>query len=141
MAKSRGKTLDRLLRVRELQLNMVRADEVRAQAKLDSEQTLRDRIAALADNVAPARAPSGALSLAAAAHFRDRLHRSAEAADMRLKIALETLERAADATREAKRDHSAIEKLIEREAAEQAVKAIRALEEPPPVRKFRHGPC
>jgi hypothetical protein len=137
----RRKTLDRLLRVRELQLNMVRADEARAQQKLDSEQTLRDRIAALVDNVAPAREPNAALSLAAAAHFRDRLHRSAEAADMRLKIALETLQRAAEATRDAKRDHSAIEKLIERDAADQALKAIRALEEPMPVRRFRHGPC
>lgn len=135
------KTLDRLLRVRELQLNMVRADEVRAQAKLDSEQHLRNRIAALADNVAPAPEPSGALALMAAAHFRDRLQRSAEAADARLHAANETLERAAAATREAKRDHSAIEKLIERETADQALKAMRALEELPPVRKIRHGPC
>ena len=57
------KTLDRLLRVRSLQLNLVRADEARAQAKLDSEQALKARIAALADNVAPAPEPSGALAL------------------------------------------------------------------------------
>jgi hypothetical protein len=137
----RRKTLDRLLRVRSLQLNLVRADEARAQAKLDGEQHLRNRIAALADNVAPAPAPSGALALMAAAHFRDRLQQSAEAADARLHVAAQGLERAAAAARDAKRDQTAIEKLIEREMAEQALKAIRALEEPPPVRKFRHGPC
>lgn len=137
----RKKTLDRLLRVRSLQLNLVRADEARAQTKLDSEQALRNRIAALAANVAPASQPSGALSLMAAAHFRDRLHRSAEAADARLRVAERGLERASEATREAKRDQSAIEKLLEREAAEQALKAIRQLEEAPPVRKIRHGPC
>jgi flagellar FliJ protein len=136
------KTLDRLLRVREMQLNMVRADEVRAQAKLDSEQTLRSRIAALAENVAPAPAPAiGALGLAAAAHFRDRLHQSAEAADARLRNAAAMAERAAEATREARRDHNAIEKLIERDAAEQALKALRELEEAPPVRRIRHDPC
>jgi flagellar FliJ protein len=135
------KTLDRLLRVRELQLNLVRVDEARALAKLDSERHLRTRIAALADNVAPAPEPSGALALMAAAHFRDRLHRSAEAADARLDAAARGLERATAATREAKRDHAAIEKLLERDAADRAVKAIRELEEPPPVRRFRHGPC
>lgn len=137
----RKKTLDRILRVRELQLNLVRADEARAQQKLDSEQSLRNRIAALADNVAPAPEPSGAWTLMAAAHFRDRLHRSAEAADARLRVAERGLERASDATREAKRDHAAIEKLLERDAAEQALKALRELEDAPPVRKFRHGPC
>ena len=135
------KTLDRLLRVRSLQLNLVRADEARAQSKLDSEQALKDRIAALTDNVAPAPEPSGALALMAAAHFRDRLHRSAEAADARLRVAATGLERASEATREARRDHAAIEKLLEREAADQALKALRELEDAPPVRKIRHGPC
>lgn len=135
------KTLDRLLRVRSLQLGLVRAQEARAQSKLDGEQTLKARIAALADNVAPAREPSGALSLMAAAHFRDRLQRSAEAAEARLQAAATSLERACEATREAKRDQSAIQKLLEREAAEQALKALRALEDAPPFRKFRHGPC
>ena len=77
----------------------------------------------------------------AAAHFRDRLHRSAEAADARLRVAAHGLERASEATREARRDHAAIEKLLEREAAEQALKALRELENAPPVRKIRHGPC
>lgn len=137
----RGKTLDRLLRVRTLQLNMVRAEEARAHDRVASEQTLRNRIAALTDNVGPAPPPGAALSLIAAAHFRDRLHKSAEAADARLRAAEQVLERAGAATREARRDHSAIEKLIAREEADQALKAIRALEEPPPVRRFRHGPC
>jgi len=138
---SRAKTLDRLLRVRSLQLNLVRAEEARAQHRRDSERTLKDRIAALAENVAPAPEPSGAIALRAAAHFRERLQQSAEAAEARLRAAERGLERAAEATREAKRDHSAIEKLIEREAAEQALKALRELEEPLPMRKIRHGPC
>jgi hypothetical protein len=49
--------------------------------------------------------------------------------------------RAAEATREARRDQSAIEKLMIRADAEAALKALRALEVAPPVRKIRHDPC
>ncbi|TPG20812.1 hypothetical protein EAH87_05435 [Sphingomonas koreensis] len=138
---AKAKTLDRLLRVRTLQLGLVRAEEARAHEKLASEAALRNRITQLTESVDPATPPGAAFSLIAAAHFRDRLHRSAEAADARVIAAQRLAARAGEATRDAKRDHAAIEKLIARADAVQLVKAIRALEETPPVRKFRHDPC
>ncbi|MBW8786084.1 MAG: hypothetical protein JF593_15920, partial [Novosphingobium sp.] len=80
-------------------------------------------------------------SLVAAAHFRSRLHQSAEHAEHRLRAAEAAAERAAEATREAKRDQSAVEKLMVRADREAALKAIRALEAAPAVRKIRHDPC
>lgn len=136
------KKLERLLRVRTLQLGLVRADEVQAAARVASETNLRARIAQLADDVAPTPAPTRGISFVAAAHFRERLHHSAEAAESRVRAAEAVAMRAATATREAKRDQSAIEKLIERADADAALKAIRALEAaPPPARKIRHDPC
>jgi len=133
--------LDRLLRVRTLQLGMVRAQEVRAQERFAGEATLKGRINQLAEGVAPLTTSTQGFSLVAAAHFRDRLQQSAEAAEGRLRAAELVVERAAEATREAKRDQSAIEKLIARADAEAVVKAIRALEAAPPARKIRHDPC
>lgn len=139
---AKAKQLDRILRVRTLQLGMVRADEVRAQAKLQSEAELATRIARLADSVAPAPADAGSgFSLVAAAHFRSRLHHSAELAETRLREAEDAAERAAEATREAKRDQSAVEKLMARADRDAALKAIRAMESAPVVRKIRHDPC
>ncbi|NYT41749.1 hypothetical protein HZY97_13335 [Sphingomonas sp. R-74633] len=136
------KKLDRLLRVRTLQLDLVRADEVRAVAKVDQEARLRDRIASLAANVAPvASASESASSLAAAANFRDRLHQSAFAADKRVEVAEQSLEIARTATREARRDQSAIEKLLTRAEADAALKALRELEALPPMGKNRHDIC
>lgn len=133
--------LDRLLRVRTLQLGLIRADEARAQERFASEATLKGRIAQLAANIAPAPTDTHAFSIIAAAHFRERLQISAEAADNRLRMAEQGMERAAAASREAKRDQSAIEKLLSRADAEAALKAIRALEVAPPSRKIRHDPC
>lgn len=135
--------LDRLLRVRTLQLGLVRADEVQARDRVTSEQALAGRIAQLAQNVAPAPepAPVAGFSLVAAAHFRERLHQSAEAAQARLRTAETQASRATEATREARRDQNAIEKLIARADAADVVKAIRAMEAAPPVRKIRHDPC
>jgi hypothetical protein len=134
--------LDRILRVRTLQLGLTRADESRAQAKVASEAALRNRIAELSEGVAPAASEAAdALSFMAAAHFRDRLHQSAAAAEERLRVAKAVLERAGEARKQAKRDQSAVEKLIARDDAAAAVKAIRALEEAPPLRKIRHDPC
>jgi len=139
---AKKKQLDRILRVRTLQLGMTRADEVRAQAKLASEAELATRIARLADSVAPAPAEAGSgFSLVAAAHFRSRLHQSAELAEARLRDAEMAAEMAAEATREAKRDQSAVEKLMARADREAALKAIRAMESAPVVRKIRHDPC
>ncbi len=137
-----AKKLDRLLRVRTLQLDQVRANEVRARERFEQEALLRERIASLAANVAPA--PSGAEfanSLIAAAHYRERLQQSAQAADRRVAIAEQGLETAREATREARRDQSAIEKLIARAEQEAALKALRALEAMPAIRKNRHDPC
>ena len=133
--------LDRLLRVRTLQLGLVQADEARARDKAHAETTLHGRIVQLSENVAPTVAPIGASALGAAAHFRDRLQQSAEAAEGRLRAAERVVERAAEATREARRDQNAIEKLIARADADAALKAIRALEAAPPTRKIRHDPC
>lgn len=133
--------LDRILRVRTLQLGLVRAEEVRAKERFASETNLKGRIAQLAEAVAPNAVQTQGFSLIAAAHFRDRLQQSAEAAEGRLLAAERVVERAAEATREAKRDQSAIEKLIARADADAALKAIRALEAAPPTRKIRHDPC
>lgn len=135
------KQLDRLLRVRTLQLNLVRADEARAADKRASEADLAHRIARLAENVAPAPTEGNGFALVAAAHFRSRLHQSAEMAAARLRDAEIAADRAAEATREARRDQNAIEKLLARADADAALKAIRALEAAPPVRKIRHDPC
>ncbi|MBX9730581.1 MAG: hypothetical protein K2X59_04575 [Sphingomonas sp.] len=140
MAK-RGVSLDRILRVRTLQLGLVRAAEVQAEEKLASEEALRQRIAQLVENVAPQQSADEAFSFIAAAHFRERLHQSAAAADSRLQMASRNLERASEATREARRDQSAVEKLIARDDQAAVLKAMRALEEAPAMRKNRHDPC
>ncbi len=141
MADKHQKKLGRLLRVRTLQLDMVRASEVAAQAKVTNEEALRARIAQLAQGVAPAPKPGSATSLIAAAYYRDRLHQSAFAADRRVAEAQRGLDTARAATREAKRDQTAIEKLIERAEANAARRAMRALEDMPAIPKKRHDPC
>jgi len=132
---------DRILRVRTLQLGQVRAEEGRARAKVEQEQALRERIMQLSANVAPSREQSTATGLIAAAHYRERLHQSAHAANQRVAVAEQGLSAAAEATREAKRDQTAIEKLIARSDAEAAIKALRALEALPPTGKNRHDLC
>lgn len=141
MARSAEK-LARLHRVRTLQLEQVRSDEMRAHVLKSQEEQLRDRIATLAANVAPATgADFFASTLMAAAHYRDRLQRSADAAERRVQAAEQGLESARAATREARRDQNAIEKLMEREAADAALKALRALEALPPSGRKRHDLC
>lgn len=135
------KKLDRILKVRTLQLDLVRADEARANERFAGEVALRNRIAQLAEGIAPAQSVGKGFSLVAAAHFRDRLQQSAEAAEGRMRAAEHVVQQAAEKTREAKRDQSAIEKLLDRAAADAALKAIRALEAVPPSRKIRHDPC
>ena len=68
----------------------------------------------------PAPLPGSATSLIAAAHYRERLHQSAFAAERRVADAQRGLDHARSATQEAKRDQSAIEKLIERAEAREA---------------------
>lgn len=142
MSKGQKQKLDRLLRVRTLQLNLVRAGEAAANAKLDSETALQTRIRKLADNVAPRVDDGGfASNLASAAYYRDRLHASAVAADARRAMAEAGVERARAATREARRDQSAIEKLIDRAKAQAALKELRAMEDVPGFKRNRHDPC
>ena len=137
----RGVSLDRILRVRTLQLGLVQAEEIRAREKLDNEAALKQRIDRLADSVAPEQSSASAFSLIAAAHFRERLHQSAHASDARVQQAASRLDQATAATQEARRDQSAIEKLITREQQAEALRAVRALEAAPPLRKNRHDPC
>ena len=137
----KAKRFDRLLRVRTLQLGQVRTQEVHARARVVHEETLRERISQLSASVAPAEQQETANSLIAAAHYRERLHQSAIAADRRVAVAEQGLAEAEQATREARRDQSAIEKLIGREEAEAALKALRALETLPPTGRNRHDLC
>lgn len=137
-----SKKLERLLRVRTLQLDQVRAQEIHARRRVEQEEQLRERIAGLAANVAPVLGGHElATSLSAAAHYRERLHQSADAAERRVKVAEQGLEQARSATMDARRDQSAIEKLIVREEAQAALKALRELETLPPARKNRHDIC
>lgn len=136
-----GRKLGRILRVRTLQLGQVRAKEVDARGRVEQELELRQRIAQLAANVAPTEAQESATALRAAAHYRERLHVSAIAAEKRVEVAERGLDAAQAATREARRDQTAVEKLIARAEAETVVKALRALEELPPTGKNRHDLC
>ena len=138
-----AKKLARLLRVRTLQLDQVRAAEVQARTRVDAEESLRERIDKLAAKISPSATPlpTFATSFIAAAHYRDRLHQSAHAAERRVAVAQQGLETARAATREAHRDQSAIEKLIEREDARAALKALRELEALPASPRKRHDIC
>lgn len=140
MADRRAK-FTRLLRVRSLQLGQVRVQEVEAQARLVQEQGLRDRIAQLSAGVAPAPAPVRADTLAASAFYRERLQQSAASAAHRVAVAEARVANARTATREARRDQTAVEKLLARAEGEAMRKAMRALEELPPAARKRHDPC
>lgn len=144
--RDRGKMLARLHRVRSIQLDIVRAAEADAHDRVASEAALRNRIATLAAGVAPQPSAAGGsdlhgVSFAAAALYRARLQVSAQAAEARVVHATARVEQASAATRAAHQDRHAIEKLIEREDAAAALKAVRALEVAPPSRAVRHDPC
>ena len=138
-----AKRLARLHRVRTLQLGLAQADEARARDSAASEAALSRRIADLAAAVAPRPAQeAGGVALAAQAHFRERLHLSADAAANRVRQADAETERRAEQTRAARRDQSAIEKLMDRRRMEAIAAEMRALQDaPPPPRKNRHDPC
>lgn len=133
-----AKRLKRLHRVRTLQLGLARADESRAQAQLSSETQLAHRITQLADAVAPQASDNArATNLAAAAHFRERLHRSAEAAMNRVRMAETQADLSSEATRTAKRDQSAVEKLLDRQRADDVRAEMKQLEDAPASRPRR----
>lgn len=136
-----ARRLGRLLRVRELQLAVRQAAESEANARLASETELRQRVAELAADVAPRESLTGAGALQAAAQYRERLHQTAVAVDQRVRAAEHGLAQAKDATREAKRDQSAMEKLAARAEREAMIRMLKALEDAPTVRRVRHDPC
>lgn len=130
--------LKRIHRVRTLQLTLARAEEARANAQVATEQALSERIAQLSEAVAPA--SGSAAALLAASHYRERLGKSAVAAANRIRTAESDAASAAEGSRAAKRDQSAVEKLIERARGEALRRDMRALEDAPVPRK-RHGLC
>jgi flagellar FliJ protein len=123
--------LGRLLRVRALQLDQARVEEMAAAERNSSAHALVTRIASLSRDVAPRAGTDQGLALFAAAHYRQRLARSHEEAQRRVDATRQQLDSAREATGVAKRDHGAIEKLIARELDAQAVDARRALENAP----------
>ncbi len=131
--------LTRIHRVRTLQFGLAQADEMRAHDKTASEVQLAERIAALAASVGPS--DGAGFSLAAAAHYRTRLHQSAEAAEGRVRTAKFQSVQAAEKTRAAHRDQVAVEKLIGRADKDRAMRELRELQNAPPTRKVRHDPC
>ena len=131
------KKRQRLHRVRTLQLGMAQAAETRAHDQVASETALSNRIAQLADAVSPGEGGGAALSFAAMAHYREKLHRNAEVIDNRVRAAEAEAARALEARQTAKRDQTAVEKLMARADAEAALRAIRALQEAPPTRPRR----
>lgn len=139
------KALARIQRVRVLQAGLAQAAEAQARDGLASETALSDRIAGLAAAVAPCTQQGSAVSLAAAAHYRERLHRSAITAADRVAAARRQADAAAAAAQEARRDQSAVEKLLDRARADAALLELRALEEAPAFRplseRLRHDPC
>lgn len=136
-----NKKLKRLHRVRTLQLGMAQAAETRAHDQMASETALSNRIAQLAGAVAPGEGAGAGISFAAMAHYREKLHRNAEAIENRVRAAAAEAARAQEARQSAKRDQTAVEKLIARGEVEAALREIRALQDAPPTRKIRHDPC
>lgn len=138
-------TLARIHRVRTMQLTLARAEESRQQAALADQQTLTRRIAGLVDAVAPVEEAVGAARFAASAYYRERLHQSAAAAAQRVATAEARAAAATEASHGAKRDQSAVEKLIDRARADALVREMRVLEDAPVFRSRllgkRHDPC
>ena len=133
--------LQRIHRVRTLQLGLARAAEAQTAEGLASETALANRIAELARAVSPTPSAAAGVSLAAAAHYRERLHQSAHAAENRVHAATRQSEAARAAREDAHRDQSAVEKLIARADAAEVLRAMRAVEDAPVFRKVRHDPC
>ncbi|MDP1028210.1 hypothetical protein Q5H91_13380 [Sphingomonas sp. KR1UV-12] len=136
-----GKTLARIHRVRTAQLNLARADEARAAAALANETLMTQRIAALVEAVAPTPTATGAYAMAGTALFRERLNQSADAAAFRVQNAEQRSLRAAETSRAAHRDQSAVEKLMERARLDALYREARDLQNAPPQARKRHDPC
>jgi len=123
--------LNRLLRVRTVQRDMAQAEEVSARGQAAQAGYLVDRIDRLHADVAPQHGGSSGMSLQAAAAFRLRLQPALQDAQRRLSTAEALVARRADATRDARQDHGAMEKLAERAAKAAAEREMRALIDAP----------
>lgn len=144
-AASKAGKLARIHRVREVQAQLAQAEEARARDKAAAEAALHGRIAGLVDAVSPRPVATNATSLAAAAHYRERLHTSAAGADARMRTAQAQLDRSRIATRDALRDRTAMSKLLDRARADEAQADARREAEaggvPQRSRRNRHDPC
>ena len=125
------KRLGRLLRVRSLQRDLAMGEEARAAEQAANQSRLVERIATLAEHVSPGVGTTSALDLAASAVYRNRLQRSHADAAQRLSTAEALLERREEASREARRDHRAIEKLVEAAKSREVLAEMRRLSEGP----------
>ena len=123
--------LGRLLRVRTIQRDLAAADAARAADQVSTHARMVTRIEALARDVAPSPGGVTALDLAAAATYRNRLQASHADARNRLSTAAAFAERREDASREARRDHRAIEKLAEQARSRAVLDEMRRLAEGP----------
>jgi flagellar protein FliJ len=133
-----ARQLARVHRVRQLQLTIARAAEAEANAALTSERELHARIDALAAQPGPA--GGTAAQLGASAHYRDRLHQSLGLAHSRVLQAANRADQAAAATRSARQDEAAVDKLRARARLDALAREMRALEDLP-QRPKRHGTC
>ena len=138
----RAATLGRIHRVRTLQLGLARAEEMRQHEALAGEFELNRRIAGLVEAVAPSAEAFGLRDLQARAHYREKLHQSALAAETRVQHARQRADAATEASRAAERDQRAVEKLIDRARRDATMAEMRALQNAPaPSRPNRHDPC
>lgn len=133
-----ARVLKRIHRVRTVQLTLARADEARAAGVAETERVLAARVAELAAAVTSA--SGSAAALMARAHYRERLHQSADAASARLLRAEADHARTADAARAAHRDQEAAARLRDRAAVEAAQAERRALADAlPSARRVRNA--
>jgi flagellar protein FliJ len=126
-----AKRYARLLRVRTLQRDLAQAAEAQAADQAQRSRQLVNRIAELAADVSPAPGGSSGLDLTAAAGFRARLHLSQADASARQATAEAVLAARREATRAARQDHGALEKLAERARARAAIEEMRKLADAP----------
>jgi flagellar FliJ protein len=121
------KRLGRLLRVRAVQRDIAEAAEMQARTHAASAEGLIRRIDQLVADVSPAAGIATGIGLSAQASVRARLGASRNDAATRLSTAEALLARREDATRTARRDHNAMEKLLDRAKLSAAAAEMRRL--------------
>ncbi|MFW2829608.1 hypothetical protein [Sphingomonas sp. ID0503] len=126
------KRLGRLLRVREVQRDIAQAQESQARGQLATAEQLVQRIDQLVADQAPSEGFAHALTLAAGAVYRTRLTDSRVNAQGRVFNAERAVEMKVEATKSARRDHNAMEKLVERAKKQLAMQEMRKLSDEMP---------